>query len=140
MCLLWTAYLGATLREAVSPTPVCLLPPRAQEIYRIHRGPSQGSRRRSRCHSAFARWRAGQVPKPCEDVVEYTGRVEEIIFDCYGDLEGFVLADCCSVHSFKTREKEIGEILLRACKDRLTVSVFIPRTGPPRIQKIVVRC
>src|SRR5215471_14431656 len=81
-----------------------------------------------------------RVPKPCEDVVEYTGRVEEIIFDCYGDLEGFVLADCCSVHSFKTREKEIGEILLRACKDRLTVSVFIPRTGPPRIQKIVVRC
>jgi hypothetical protein len=81
-----------------------------------------------------------RVPKPCEDVVEYTGRVAEIIFDCYGDLEGFVLDDCCSVHSFKTREKEIGEILLRACKDRLTVSVIIPRTGPPRIQKIVVRC
>jgi len=81
-----------------------------------------------------------RTPKPCEDVVEYTGRVVEIIFDCYGDLEGFVLADCCSIYSFKTREKEIGEIVLRACKDHFTVSVFVPRTGPRRIQKVVIRC
>ncbi|HEY7097842.1 MAG TPA: hypothetical protein VH437_14040 [Terriglobales bacterium] len=81
-----------------------------------------------------------RTPKPCEDVVEYTGRVAEIIFDCYGDLEGFVLADCCSIYSFKTREKEIGEIVLRACKDHFTVSVFVPRTGPRRIQKVVIRC
>jgi hypothetical protein len=81
-----------------------------------------------------------RTPKPCDDVVEYTGRVAEIIFDCYGDLEGFVLADCCSVYAFKTREKEIGEILLRACKDHFTISVFVPRSGPSRIQKVVVRC
>jgi hypothetical protein len=80
-----------------------------------------------------------RVPKPCENVVEYTGRVSEIVFDCYGDLEGFVLADCCGTHSFTTREKEIGKVVLRACKSRLTVSVFVPRTGPRRIQKVVLR-
>jgi hypothetical protein len=80
-----------------------------------------------------------RVLNPCEDVVEYTGKVVEVIFDCFGDFEGFVLSDCCAAHSFKTRERQIGEIVLRACRDRLPVSVFAPRNDRAKIQRIVIR-
>jgi hypothetical protein len=80
-----------------------------------------------------------KVLNPCEDVVEYNGKVVEVIFDCFGDLEGFVLGECCTLHSFKTREREIGEIVLRACKDRLPLSIFAPRSDRSKIQRLVIR-
>lgn len=71
---------------------------------------------------------------------EYTGRVCEVVFDCFGAFTGFVLNDCKSAHTFKTRERGIEEIVLRACKERLLVSVYF-ETGPARrILRLVIRC
>lgn len=77
---------------------------------------------------------------PCEHLREYTGKVIEIIYDCYGDLEGFVLGDCCERHLFKTRECSIGDVAIHACRERLTLSVFVEYKNHDRIKKLVIRC
>ncbi len=73
-----------------------------------------------------------------KDEVVFTGKVIEIIYDCSGRLEAFVLNDCGNLHTFKTREPEIGEIALRACKEHLLLSVYVE--GGHRIRKLVIRC
>jgi hypothetical protein len=71
---------------------------------------------------------------------EYTGKVCEVVFDCFGDFEGFVLSDCHGSHSFKTRQRGIGEIALRACKERLLLSVFVESEHDHRICELIIRC
>ena len=71
---------------------------------------------------------------------EFSGRVCEILFDCFGEFEGFVLSDCCRSRAFKAREPAIRELVLRACRDRLTLSVFTDCGKEGRIGRLVVRC
>jgi hypothetical protein len=65
--------------------------------------------------------------------------VTEVIFDCYGDIQGFVIDDCCHVHAFKTRERELGELAVKACKERLTISVLVERANRSKIHRLVIR-
>jgi murein tripeptide amidase MpaA len=67
-----------------------------------------------------------------------TGKVCEVIFDCFGDLEGFVLDTCSGSHRIKTTEVGFEELLLRACRDRLTLTVDVD--VEERVHKVVVRC
>jgi len=61
-------------------------------------------------------------PRPCEeDLQEFTGKVCEVLFDCFGDFTGFVLDDCCERRIYESRERQIGDLVLRALKERLTV-------------------
>jgi hypothetical protein len=55
---------------------------------------------------------------------EFTGKVTEVMFDCFGDFVGFELDDCCECEVFESREKEIGELALRALRERLNLTVF----------------
>ena len=71
---------------------------------------------------------------------EYTGKICEVSFDCFGEFEGFVLCDCCDTQTFRTRERGIAEIALRACRERLLVSVYARGDHEPRICRIVIRC
>ena len=83
---------------------------------------------------------------PVKDAVkgkhEYTGKICEVLYDCFGDFEGFVLTACCTErHVFKSREVAIGTIALLACEKRLSVSVWLDSTSKPeRICKIIIRC
>ena len=70
----------------------------------------------------------------------YTGKVCEVIYDCFGDFEGFVLESCCERHSFKVCEKGIGEVVLRACRERMAVTVFVGAPPQNKIRKTVIRC
>jgi hypothetical protein len=74
-----------------------------------------------------------------EQKCEFTGKVVEVIYDCFGDFVGFVLSDCCSTHAFMAREREIGEVVLRACKEKLLLSVYFDRGCHDKICKLVVR-
>jgi hypothetical protein len=76
------------------------------------------------------------LPAPTKHCV--TGKVCEVIFDCFGSLEGFVLETCEGRHRFRSSEPAIADLVLRACKDRLLISVCADRAGG-RIQEIVVR-
>jgi hypothetical protein len=60
----------------------------------------------------------------------YTGKVCEVIYDRFGDFESFSIESGCERHSFKSREKGIGEIVLRACCERIVVTVYVE--PPPR--------
>jgi hypothetical protein len=84
----------------------------------------------------------GIPPKQIGKVTEheFTGKVCEVLFDCFGDFVGFVLSDCCKTHTFKAREHGIGEIVLRACRERLLVTVYVGCGHEQRISKLVIRC
>jgi len=69
---------------------------------------------------------------------EFTGKVVDVIFDCHGDFIGFVLEDCRDRVAFESREKEIGELALRALRKRLHLTV-ITADESRRIVRLVVK-
>jgi hypothetical protein len=71
----------------------------------------------------------------------FTGKVDELIYDCFGRFEGFVLAGCCDdKRGFRTTECGFEEILLRACKACLLVTVYLERGKEECIRRLVVHC
>jgi hypothetical protein len=70
---------------------------------------------------------------------EYSGNVCEVLFDCFGDFEGFVLSDCYGRRVFRTRQHGIGEIVLRACRQRLLLSVCVEGEHEHRIRGLAIR-
>ncbi|HEY7055686.1 MAG TPA: hypothetical protein VH458_04135, partial [Vicinamibacterales bacterium] len=67
-----------------------------------------------------------------------TGKVAEVLFNCFGNFEGFVLESCGERRRFRSTEPAIGELALRACKERLWLSVCV-RGHDDRICELVVR-
>jgi hypothetical protein len=72
-------------------------------------------------------------------MTSHTGKVCEVFFDCFGDFEGFVLASCSGSHKFVTREKGIADVAIRACRDRLVLTVFT-EGHDHKIRQLVVTC
>ena len=62
-----------------------------------------------------------------------------VAFDCVGDFIGFVLEGCCERRAFESRGMEIHELVLRALKERLTLTVGVTRTRPHRIVGPIVK-
>jgi hypothetical protein len=54
---------------------------------------------------------------------ELCGKVAEVLFDCHGEFDGFVLQGCCDQRPFRSRERGVADLVLRACRDNLTVCV-----------------
>jgi hypothetical protein len=79
------------------------------------------------------------APGPHEGLTERTGKVVEVVYDCFGDLEGFVLGGCCERYEYKTRERAIGELVLRACRDRLLLTVVSKHGCEHETWRILVR-
>ena len=78
------------------------------------------------------------VPGHHRDLHCYSGKVHEVIFDCFGDFEGFVLENCGEKHRFKSGEKAIADLVLTACQDRLWLKVCVHPGPEQRICEIVV--
>jgi hypothetical protein len=80
------------------------------------------------------------IPKydPCEDLLHFKGKVEEVFFNCSGELVGFVLVDCCERHELRSHEPAIGEVVVRALRDRLTLFVYAMRKDPTRIRRLSI--
>lgn len=53
-----------------------------------------------------------------------TGRVVELLYDCFGAFEGFVLEDCTHRYRFPACERGIEKVVRRACRHRSRVSVI----------------
>lgn len=74
------------------------------------------------------------------ELVTYTGKVVEVIYDCFGDLEGFVLGECCTAaRVFKTRERAIGDVALKACRERLLLTVYVKPGKEECIWRLVIK-
>lgn len=74
--------------------------------------------------------------KPC---AEYTGKVAGLIFDHFGDFEGFVLDTTHGEHIFLSREKAIKELADRAWRERLRITVRTECEETHRPISIIVR-
>jgi murein tripeptide amidase MpaA len=70
----------------------------------------------------------------------YSGKVSEVFFNCFGDFEGFVLESCHDHHRFRSGEPGIKELVLRACKERLLITVCVSKELDGKILEIIVRC
>jgi hypothetical protein len=55
------------------------------------------------------------------------GKVVEVLFDCHGEFEGFVLDECCERRLMESRERGVGKLVMRACRENLTVCVRLCR-------------
>jgi hypothetical protein len=70
---------------------------------------------------------------------EYHGKICEVLFDCFGDFEGFVLRDCHRDHYFRTREHGIEMLVLRACQEQMRLCVTVDEECGERIIRLAVR-
>jgi len=72
-------------------------------------------------------------------VSSFSGRVEEVIYDCFGRPEAFVLSDCCgSTRTFITHDPGVAKVVLRACKEQLVVAVQVDQSRC--IRRIAIQC
>lgn len=55
--------------------------------------------------------------------VGHTGKVCEVLYDCFGEFEGFVLNTCRGYHRFRSCRKGIERVVLYACKEQLNLTV-----------------
>jgi hypothetical protein len=80
-------------------------------------------------------------PKRPKTLLEHRGKVCEVIYDCFGDLRGFVLQECCSERRFfECCEESIGELALRACRERLRVTICADEDHDDRICELRIGC
>jgi hypothetical protein len=80
--------------------------------------------------------------KPCppqpEDRLHFTGKVSSLIFDQFGDFEGFILETHEHHRRFESRERDIEILVERAWKERLRVTVTVERDRPQHPASILV--
>jgi hypothetical protein len=61
-----------------------------------------------------------------EDEDEFTGKIEGIIYDHFGDFDGFILAtDRDRHHRFRSREAAMYALVLRVWRERIRVTVIV---------------
>jgi hypothetical protein len=69
---------------------------------------------------------------------ELCGKVAEVLFDCHGRFEGFVLDDCCEGRLVESRERGVGDLAMLACRENLTICVrFCRKTD--RIEGLTIK-
>jgi hypothetical protein len=69
---------------------------------------------------------------------EVCGKVAEVLFDCHGAFEGFVLDECCEPRHIESRDRGLGELVLLACRENLTLCVRLCRKSD-RIEGVTIR-
>jgi hypothetical protein len=74
-----------------------------------------------------------------EGLQGFTGKVSGLIYDRFGDFEGFLLDTEDGERKFFSREKEIADLAVRAWRERLRITVFVERHEPHRPARIIVR-
>lgn len=58
-------------------------------------------------------------------MVEFAGKVTALVYDHFGDFEGFTLEEGCNrIRRFRSRECRLASVLREAWKDRATVIVL----------------
>jgi hypothetical protein len=90
--------------------------------------------------SPLGYWEVPPTTKRADGGKEYTGKITEVIFDCRGRMEGFVMRDCCdSEYRFTACDHDLEAIVLRACTDRFEVTVQTSAKHPQSVHRLIVR-
>lgn len=70
----------------------------------------------------------------------YSGKITEVIFDCRGRMEGFVLRECCDLeHRFTVCDRDLESIVLQACTGRFEVMIRTGAKDPLAVHQLIVR-
>ena len=69
----------------------------------------------------------------------FTGKIAGLIFDRFGDFEGFLLDTEDGDRNFFSREREIEALTERAWRERVRITVLTERDEPHRPLTIIVR-
>jgi hypothetical protein len=81
-----------------------------------------------------------QIVHPHEQRCEYTGKVMSIVYDRFGDFEGFVLlTEEGHEHCFHAREREIEALVRTAWLQRMVITVFVHHHNPHYPVSIALR-
>jgi hypothetical protein len=78
-------------------------------------------------------------PEPGEEPLAFTGKIAGLIFDRFGDFEGFLLDTEDGERRFFSRERDLAELAERAWRERLRITVVAERHEPHRPLSIIVR-
>jgi hypothetical protein len=88
----------------------------------------------------------GRRKHPCHEEHEheehrlaFTGKIAGLIFDRFGDFEGFLLDTEDCERQFFSREKDVEALAERAWRERLRITVWVECHQPHRPQTIIVR-
>jgi hypothetical protein len=68
----------------------------------------------------------------------FTGKVAGLIFDRFGDFEGFLLDTEDGDRKFLSREKDVAELAERAWRERLRITVWAERDEPSHPLSIII--
>ncbi len=81
---------------------------------------------------------AGQPTHP--ERLEFTGKVNGLKYNHFGDFEGFYLrTEHSGEHWFESREHEIEILAQRAWSERIPITVFAGRHTPHQVESMVLR-
>lgn len=83
----------------------------------------------------------GKKHPPCrrDHLVEFVGKVAGLIYNHFGDFEGFVLEEGCNrVRRFRSTECRLANLLGEAWKDRATVRVITDSCDESCVLEVVV--
>jgi len=69
----------------------------------------------------------------------FTGKIAGLMFDRFGDFEGFLLETDEGDRKFLSREKDVAELAERVWRERLRITVCVERDEPHRPATIIVR-
>jgi hypothetical protein len=79
------------------------------------------------------------LPCPRDHLVEFVGKVAGLIYNHFGDFEGFVLEEGCNrIRRFRSTECRLANILGEAWKDRATVRVITESCDESCVLEVVV--
>lgn len=88
----------------------------------------------------------GRRKHPCHEEHEheehrlaFTGKIAGLIFDRFGDFEGFLLDTEDCERQFFSREKDVETLAERAWRERLRITVWVECHQPHQPQTIIVR-
>lgn len=80
----------------------------------------------------------GGEPGPGEKRIAYEGKISGILFDRFGDFEGFWLDTEDGKRRFRSREKEIEELVRAAWAKRIPILVIVEKEDRDKPQTIVL--
>ena len=86
-----------------------------------------------------------QKPRPylggleLEAQVTFSGKVSGLVYDRFGDFEGFLLDTEDGDLRFHSREHEVENLVHRAWTERIAITVFAKRDVPHRPMSIILR-
>lgn len=79
-------------------------------------------------------------PHPCgdKDRWEYTGKVSHLLYDFFGDFDGFYLENREGEHKFHRRERDVEQLITRCWRERLRLTIIVDRTEPHRPLSFII--